>query len=276
VTKPSKPSPGSAPQGPDAGGSSAAEGGVALDAGSPDAGMPIVESAARDALLGGTHWRLVTHDGVVHVWRPPGFVARSAVTVLYVHGYYTDVDGAWADHRLAAQFKQSGRNALFIVPEAPSGGPQDVQFKDLGVLLAKTARLTGQESPAGAVIAIGHSGAYRTLASWLSHDTLREVVLLDALYWNEPEFESWAASASATGPRRLVLVSYETAVRSEAFLARFPAFVRRSDIPKRFVEFTRAERAARLLYLQSQYDHMALVTEGEVIPVLLGLPLSAR
>jgi len=41
--------------------------------------------------------------------------------VIYVHGYYTDADGAWSEHDLARQFKASHQNAMFIVPDAPSG-----------------------------------------------------------------------------------------------------------------------------------------------------------
>jgi hypothetical protein len=246
------------------------------DAGGSDAGIapaPIVESAAKDTLLGGMHWRLVTQDGVLHVWRPGNYSARSAATILYVHGYYTDVDGAWRAHQLARQFRQSGRNALFIAPEAPSGGPQDVQFKDLGALLQTVTRLSGQAIPAGPVIAVGHSGAYRTLALWLAWPELREVVLLDAMYWNEPQFEAWAARAPDGPVKKLVVVGYETAVRSEAFCGRFLTVARRNDIPRRLADFTRWERQAELLYIQSQDDHMALVTQGRVIPVLLQLPL---
>jgi hypothetical protein len=266
VSQPAPPAPDAA-EPADAGGADAG----AADAGAPP--EPIVESASKDALLGGTHWRLVTQSGVVHVWRPRNYSARSAATILYVHGYYTDVDGAWRDHQLARQFRDSGRNALFIAPEAPSGGPQDVQFKDLGALLETVARLSGQAIPSGPVIAVGHSGAYRTLSFWLPLPALREVVLLDAMYWNEPEFEAWAARAADGPVKKLVVVGYETAVRSEAFCGRFPTVARRNDIPRRFADFTRWERQAELLYIQSQDDHMALVTQGRVIPVLLQLPL---
>jgi hypothetical protein len=247
----------------------------AQDAGAtPDAGTsPVVESAHRDALLGGVHWRLVTLNGVVHVWRPAGFAARAAGTVLYVHGYYTDVDGAWRDHRLAQQFWASRENALFIAPEAPNGGPQDVQFKDLPELLGTVARMTRQKTPQGPVIAVGHSGAYRTLSQWLTFEPLREVYLLDALYANEPEFDAWLDRGPEAQAKRLVMVGYETNVHSEAFCEgdRFACSARRDDVPTRFSQFTARERRARILYLQSQYDHMQIVTGGRVIPLLLRL-----
>ena len=57
--------------------------------------------------------------GAIHVWVPPGYDRATAGTVVYVHGYHTDSDGAWKDHDLARQFKASGQNAIFIVPDAP-------------------------------------------------------------------------------------------------------------------------------------------------------------
>src|SRR6266571_4841674 len=71
---------------------------------------------------GGEHWRIQTDHGPVHVFRPQGYDARAAGTLVYVHGLYADVDTAWRDHRLAEQFVASNRQALFIVPEAPTDG----------------------------------------------------------------------------------------------------------------------------------------------------------
>jgi len=33
--------------------------------------------------------------------------------------------------------------------------------------------------------------------------------------------------------------------------------------------FTKKERRAKLLYIRSQFEHMAIVTSGKVIPLLL-------
>ena len=59
-------------------------------------------------------------QGAVHVWVPAGYDRETAGTVIYVHGYWTDADGAWRDHELARQFKASHQNAMFIVPDAPA------------------------------------------------------------------------------------------------------------------------------------------------------------
>ena len=79
----------------------------------------------REPLENGVHLRIGTERGVVHAWWPKGYRHRSAGTVVYLHGYYTDVDQAWADHRLVEQFKKSGRNALFLAVEAPSWNGED-------------------------------------------------------------------------------------------------------------------------------------------------------
>ena len=122
-----------------------------------------VDAVERKRAEGGTHWRLGTSRGVVHVWKPQGFRPSSAGTVLYVHGYYTNVDQAVEDHKLLTQFQASGRNALFIAPEAPSWNGEDVFWPDLDALLAEVTRLSGVTIPAGPLVVVGHSGAYRTV-----------------------------------------------------------------------------------------------------------------
>src|SRR5947207_3178998 len=53
-----------------------------------------------DEVAGGKHWRIVTVQGAVHVWVPPDYDRETAGTVVYIHGYWTDADGAWRDHEL--------------------------------------------------------------------------------------------------------------------------------------------------------------------------------
>src|SRR5688572_27928889 len=68
----------------------------------PDDRGPTYRAArlTHERLHGGEHWRFETWNGPVHVWRPSGYDPATAGTVLYVHGYYTDVDKAWREHRL--------------------------------------------------------------------------------------------------------------------------------------------------------------------------------
>jgi hypothetical protein len=173
----------------------------------------------------------------VHVAIPP----QAHITVVYVHGFWTQVDDAWVQHRLADQL--GGVGAAVIAPEAPSGPGQPVRWTSLAGLLAEVEAQTGATLPK-TVIAIGHSGAYRTLASWVNEPRLKHVVLLDAFY-GAPA--TWDRFLSADSSRTLRIVARSTAKQSAPFCARH------------------AEVACEL----SPLSHMGIVTRGEVIPRVL-------
>ena len=241
---------------------------------------------------GGQHWRLDTAHGAVHVWTPPGYRADTAGIAIYVHGYYTDVDDAWDEHRLAAQFAASGCNALFIVPEAPRGNRQEVNWRSLGDLLREVRRHTGLVLPwsglsgetRGMIVALGHSGAYRTLLEWLD-EPLQHIVLLDGLYGNEQPFLDWLEASQPRGRarapqrgHRLTILGLDTLRWSELATADHPAAHALDWIPEHVADVPDAARTAPLLHIRSQFGHMELVTEGKAIPVLLrmsGLPALA-
>lgn len=243
------------------------------------------EAEARFPDPGGRHWRIDTAHGPVHVWTPPGYRADTAGIAVYVHGYYTDVDAAWDEHHLAAQFAASGCNALFVVPEAPRGNRQDVYWHSLGDLLREVRRHTGLVLPWAEIVALGHSGAYRTLLAWLDEPELAHVVLLDGLYGNEQPFLDWLASgrhagrhAGAQGGRRLTLVGLDTLRWSELVASDHAGAHGLDWIPDQVADVPGAARTARLLHIRSQYGHMELITEGKAMPVLLrlsGLPALA-
>jgi hypothetical protein len=227
---------------------------------------PIAEGEVQEERLeGGRHLRVGTSRGSVHVWLPGGYARRRAGVVLYVHGYYTDVDQAFADHALARQFRRSGRNALFVVPDAPAWNGDPVAWPDLDALLAEVTARTGLPIPAGPVVAAGHSGAIRTLLAWLGHPRVDELVLLDALYRGEDELAAWLAGAPA-GKRRVLLVGFETAPRTEAWLPSLPRAVRhaRATAPP-----TAADRRAPVVYWRARTTHMRMVTDGRILPLVL-------
>jgi len=226
-----------------------------------------VEDVMADA--GGEHLRLETPFGPVHLWRPATYREYTAGMVIYIHGYYTSVDKTWTDDHLAAQFRDSGRNALFITVEAPQSNAEDVYWKSLDDLLGALANLSPFPLPAGPLVVVGHSGAYRTILGWLPNPRLRELILLDAMYGGESEFRYWLRSAPRATPHRMVLVAIDTAKQSNRFARRVPGTARRRGIPAEANSFTARQAQARLLYLRSQYDHAALVSSGRVIPVLL-------
>jgi hypothetical protein len=208
---------------------------------------------------------LQTDHGPVHVFRPTGYNARSAGTIVYVHGFYTDVDTAWRNHRLAEQFARSNKQALFIVPEAPTASGQDVRWSSLDDLLTTVHVKTGLPRPPGPVVVIGHSAAYRTIAAWLDCGRLKHVILVDALYGNEDDFLRWIDDPD----HRLTIVADDTSEIAEPFVRQVHAAVTLPAIPEDWSRAPAAARRAHVLYMRSQYTHMALVTEGKALPVLM-------
>jgi hypothetical protein len=230
-----------------------------------------VARVKRDALEGGDHWHVVAAKGSVHVWRPPGYRRKSAGIVLYVHGYHITGDQSWTIHHLAEQFKASRQNALFLVVDGPTSREDKVRFPDLSRLLQTVGQATRLTLPRGHVVAIGHSGGFRTLVEWLSYKWLDHLILLDALYANEKVFEAWLTTAEKASWHRMFLVGNDTRAKCEAFLKEVKIGRKRKQIPLEPSGFTRRERGERLLYLDSQYEHTQIVSGRKVIPLLLRL-----
>ncbi len=229
---------------------------------------------ATDQVSGGAHWRLQTDKGPIHVWRPRGYDPTSAGTVLYVHGYYTNVDGAWVQHALAEQFAASKLNALFIVPEAPSGGNEEVFWPVLSELLKEVERQLAGIKARGPIVAVGHSGAWRTLGSWAQEQDkdgakVDDFILLDALYGMDDKFQAWLARQPSGEEPRMTLVSKDTANRVASFLEKVSAATRRASLPETYRDLTPAERKTPVLEIASDLGHMEIVTSGKVLPVLL-------
>jgi hypothetical protein len=229
--------------------------------------------ARADRVAGGEHFRLKLPAGVVHVWTPPGFDAATAGTVVYVHGYRSSADEAWREHRLAEQFRASRQNALFVVPDGPQGDPDPVKFDRLSVLLREVARRTQLPRPAGHVVAMVHSGGFRTVVPWLEYAGLDHVILLDALYAGDERFLAWALGGPGHEANKLTnkltIIGFDTAPRAEPLMRRTRAAIMLARIPDTFGELSPRERTARILYMHAQYNHMDMVTNGRVIPVVL-------
>lgn len=217
---------------------------------------------------GGAWWRLGTPRGVVVAWRPAGYHPREAGVVVYLHGYFTTVDQAVADHRLFEQFRRSGKSALFIAPEAPAWNGEDSVWPDLAALVGEVCRRTGLTPPRGPLVVAAHSGGFRTTLLWLGDERLEEILLLDGLYRGEEQLRGWLEAPSQVA-RRLVLVSDETRDRAESLAAATPGAVSLPRVPPLRQGLEGAARSARLVAIRSQHPHMAIVERGEVLPVLL-------
>lgn len=186
---------------------------------------------------GGAHVRLSTQRGPVHLW------CRGEPTsvVVYVHGYRDDVDSAFVNHQLAAQFAKSKVDAMFIAVAAPSGPGQAVVFEDLDALLEEVG--VAAQWP---VLVVGHSGGNRTLKAWLSSSRVEEVVLLDGFYG---ESKSWTKWLMARPNARLRAVGQHTWNQAEGW---------RLGLPVELREQVKHERAG--------CPHMDIVTKGEWLP----------
>jgi hypothetical protein len=232
-----------------------------------------VEPASADEVLdqrvqAGQHWRLETAHGAVHIWVPVDYDAATAATVVFVHGYWTDVDEAWESYRLAQQFALSGINAMFIAPEAPWAKWQPLAWPSLTDLVRTVAGEVTITMPAKRLVAVGHSGAYRTLAAWLANPLLDTVVLLDAVY-AEYSFAPWVRGSLQ---RRLVNIVYETGTYSDNLHRGLPSTRRVDGLPPGGLP------DARILYVKTDVGHWQLVTEGVALPLSLraiGVPAVA-
>ncbi len=228
-----------------------------------------------DTVAGGRHFRIKTAQGAVHVWFPENYDRETAGTVVYVHGYWTDADGAWREHELARQFRASRQNAMFVVPDAPSSNEESVKWPALSDLRRAVSR-ANIRLPDGPVIVMGHSGAFRTVMQWVDNRVVDQIILLDALYAGESAFDEYIKSGKRADDHKLIVVAASTAQASQAFATKYKFAVAREKMPDSVKGFTRRERGAKLLYVRSQYEHMQIVTSKKVIPMLLRVtPLKA-
>lgn len=194
----------------------------------------------------GTHVRWNTPHGPIHTWRAGAAVPTTVV--LYVHGYRDDADSAFADHRLADQFASSGFDALFVVPEAPSGPKQQVAWPDLEDLLREVSHQLVVPLPES-VFVIGHSGGNRTLKAWLASARVNHVVLLDGFYGDPTPFEQWLA---ARGDAQLIMIGEVTYAKADAWRLGLLAGLR-----------------AKVTHQRAGCSHMEIVTAGKWIPAVL-------
>ena len=220
-----------------------------------------------ELVAAGQAWTLDTPHGHVHVWIPDGYDAETAATIVYVHGYYVDVDEAWEDQRLAEQFAISGLNALFIACGAPESASEPVTWPSLGELLDTVRDGIGRGLPDRTLVAVGHSGAHRTLVHWLDERRLDTVVLVDAAYGELAPYRRWLRRSSR---HRLIDIAADTRWRADRFhrtledtvtVERFP-----SPDEGGFPSFA---REARILYVRAHREHMQLVTDGVALPMTL-------
>ncbi len=235
--------------------------------------MRVVPAVLATLLLSATagadarHVRIETrHHGPIHVWVPDGYDPEHAGVVVYVHGYFANVDDAWREYKLAHQFDASGLDAMFIACEAPTSPVDAVSWPSLSELLARVDAEPSLELPAGPVIAVGHSGAHRTLSEWLGDPDLHTLVLLDALYGKVDEVEQWVTSSPE---HRLIDVSVITRPWAEQLHGDLPETVVYEGLPSVRADHGKSARSARVVHVRARVGHMPLVTNGRALPTVL-------
>jgi hypothetical protein len=192
----------------------------------------------------GHYQRYETPAGPLHVCTPSDYEAPSARLVVYVHGYFTRVDDAWTQHRLAEQFAASGLNAMFVACEAPPGPRDPVSWPSLQRLLETLNRGADLPLPKGDVVAIGHSAAYRTVDGWLAHPRLQTVVRFDAAYGDVDLYRGWMRASSS---HQLVDLAEVTRPWAEAVHRQVP----------------------RSVFIPSSFGHMEMISDGAAMPAIL-------
>ncbi len=218
----------------------------------------------------GRHYRFGTDtSGPVHVYVPRGVTAANADIVIYLHGFYTDVDEAVRTQSLFTQFRDSSRKSIFIVPQTRSAKGDTLFFAQLSKLLSEVSRRTGLSLGSQPIMAVAHSGGYRLVVEWLNEPRLMKIILIDGLYGNEADLKRWLTLPQAGG-RQLVLVGFDTQPRAERAMESLSPRVVLRQVPYLFDNVKPEWKTARLVSIQSErFDHMALIESGRLLPWLL-------
>jgi hypothetical protein len=242
--------------------------GRAIAGDAPPVAQPADAHVLTEAAKAGRHVRIDGPRGAIHVWIPQSFRPETGATILYIHGYYDDADTAFVGHRLAEQFAMSALDAMFIVPEAPYMQKVPINYPNLSELLRLVEDKTGVQRGMALTAVVGHSGAFRTIQTWLDEPLVDQIVMIDAMYGNEEVMEGWL---KASPHHRLITVGEDTLMYNENFARDMPETLVVDRVPPTYDTWPPEARTARVVYVRAQYYHMPLVTDGIVLPALLRL-----
>jgi hypothetical protein len=235
--------------------------GAVAEAAEPEPTLDEVTAAGRE-------WRFETARGAIRVWIPASYDPATAVTVVFVHGYHLDTDEVWRRCRLPSQFALSGLNAMFVAAEAPERRRDTIAWPSPTGLLAAVAAHTDVAMPTQRLVAIGHSGAYRTLSAWLADARLDTLILLDAAY-GDHGFTPWLHRD--VRHRLINIAAGDTELASADMHRQLP--------DTRYAGDLSALPAGRVVYARAGVGHWNLVTDGVALPLALRAidgPLVAR
>lgn len=225
------------------------------------------------------HWRLENEkEGVVHVWHPE-YSGELKETIIFVKGDGCTVDRTWNRDHLADQFRSSSRKALFIAPETPIKGwerPFKQQWGgNLEGLLDFVKTETGVTPPDN-ITAIGHSAGYRTVSTWLDHESINTVILSDALYGRFKRYHQWADKEGNILMIVTPLKGSFTQKQTENFLKSYRRRNGKETVLESNGDIEHFDKKVihpnhRVISLKSNYSHRGQVRKEGVIPLALKL-----
>ncbi len=156
---------------------------------------------------------------------PPGFdPARPFTWLVWFHGQMTDLEGAEAEHRVAAQVDRSRVNVILVMPALPRKAADSHPGKLCrpegfatfmreaeAVAARRVSGLDGDRAGQEPVVLAGYSGGFKAIAAVLEQGgadgRIAGLILLDAIYDDADVFAAWLAA----DPGRRFLASWHTA-----------------------------------------------------------------
>jgi len=214
-------------------------------------------------------------DSTVAIFVPRGFRETSRIDfVVHFHGWNNHVARVLERYQLIEQFRQSGRNAVLVVPQGPRDAPDSFSGKledpdgfqkfmqEVMATLHKKSALTNRNSSIGKIILSGHSGGYQVISSILGHGGLsgkvKEVWLFDALYAHTDRFLAWFQKEHG---RLLVLYTEHGGTKEET--EQFIAILKQRGMPfftGEESEITPAElHQSQPIFLYTGLEHDAVI-----------------
>jgi hypothetical protein len=196
----------------------------------------VSDSSGTTYSLYNLHHRSAAHDtpdAIVRILN--GFDPHKPIhLVIYNHGWYTDVTGAYGWTRLADQTSKMPPNSVLIIPEwqrdpSAANGNQG-SFGNAGLFAAMVQdafnaipALQGKTiDDVNAVTILSHSGGYKPAEAELYNNGIEDkvvcIVLLDALY-DLHGFDSWLKAnikQLSTGEKRFYNFFFDTSSNSHA------------------------------------------------------------
>ncbi len=215
-------------------------------------------------------------DSSVGIFVPKGFRTGAQTDfIIHFHGWRNHVESVMTNFNLVEQFCQSGRNAIFIVPQGPRDAADSFggKLEDAGGFqrfMAEAVRNLRERgiirsTNIGNIILSGHSGGYHVMSGIVARggvrENIREVWLFDALYDKTPEFAAWFAGAEAHRVIDIYTLHGGTKEESEKWMESLKAVPAKTPfLNKKEVDFSELDlRGNHLLFIDSALEHNQVI-----------------